>query len=145
MKRVVYNNLQDVVAMSLINPKLCKEYGIYVEVEQGGEGSIPHVHVYHDRTRDPHKCSYIRLDKPEYSDHHEQPSPKLSKQLKSKFIDVMKSDWNKFIKVGTDGISRPITGYEFAVDTWVETYEDDYSKFTFDANGSLVMPDYNLL
>jgi hypothetical protein len=58
------------VEMAVINPKLCKQLAIQVEVEQRDDGPIPHLHVYHDHTRNPKKCSYIRLDKCAYSEHH---------------------------------------------------------------------------
>ena len=55
--------------MALINPQLTEQCGILVEVFQRDEGPIPHVHVFHDKTRNPKKRSWVRLDKPEYSDH----------------------------------------------------------------------------
>lgn len=145
MKRYIHQ-VEQIVAMSTINPKLCKDFGIEVEVEQRDEGPIPHLHVYHDRTRNPKNCSYIRLDVAEYSYHHKQPSPELPKGAKEDFIKIMKSVWPKQYHEGPDGVPRKATGYEAAVDTWVDTYEDgDYSKFTFDAEGNLVMPDYSKL
>ena len=37
--------------MAIINPKMCKQLSIQVEVEQRDEGPVPHVHVYLDKTR----------------------------------------------------------------------------------------------
>ena len=150
MKRYIYtNHLEDgapIVAMSTINPRLCKNFGIEVEVEQRDEGPIPHVHVYHDSSRNPKKCSYIRLDRAEYSDHHKQPSLPLPKKIKEQFIELMTSPWPKQLHQCADGTIRPATGYEAAVDTWVDTYEDgDYSKFSQDGDGNLICPDYSQL
>lgn len=151
MKRVIHEPryLTDdapIVAMATINPQLCKEFGIDVEVEQRNEGPIPHLHVYHDRARNPDKCSYIRLDKAEYSDHHKKPSIPLPRKLKKEFIEIMETEWPKQVHVSPNGSMRVATGYEAAVDTWVDTYEQgDYSKFTVDQNGDPVMPDYSQL
>lgn len=140
-------NLEQIQAMSTINPRLCKNCGLIVEVEERDEGPIPHLHVYHDKTRDPRKCSYIRLDKAEYSDHHSRPSlPLPNKKAKQAFIQIMTSPWAKANHFLLDGTCKIATGYEAAVDTWVECYEDDdYSKFTQDETGNLVMPDYSKL
>lgn len=151
MKRLVHHPLIEedhsmIEAMSLINPQLCQQRGILVEVEQRDEGPIPHLHVYHDSTRDKNKCSFVRLDRPEYSDHHKEPSMKLPRVVKKKFIEIMNSPWNKQIHVSPDGSMKVATGYEAAVDTWVDTYEEgNYNKFQLDMNGDPVMPDYNLL
>ena len=140
------NTTEYIVAMATINPQMCDKFGISVEVEQRDEGPIPHLHVYHDSTRDIRKCSYIRLDRAEYSDHHSMPSPKLPKQVKKEFLEIMTSPWKKQIHILPDGTMRVATGYEAAVDIWVDTYEEnDYSKFTFDTKGNLVMPDYSVL
>ena len=37
--------------MAIINPKMCKQLSIQVEVEQRDEGPVPHVHVYLDKTK----------------------------------------------------------------------------------------------
>lgn len=50
----------------------------------------------------------------------------------------MKSQWNSRLSSGT--------GYERAVDIWVDTFEDgSYDKFTLDDNGVPVMPNYDEL
>ena len=132
-----------IVAMSIINPQFCKNHSIQIELEQSDEGPIPHVHVYHDHTRNPKKCSYVRLDKAEYSEHH--PVVKLPRKAKREFIDCMKSSWGKQYILSIDGDVRVATGYEAAVNIWVDTYEDDYSKFNLDENGIPIMPDYENL
>lgn len=138
---------QQIEAMSTINPKMCDNSGILIEIEQRDEGPIPHMHVYHDRTRNKRKCSYIRLDKAEYSTHHKAPSPKLPKKAKQEFLKIMTSPWTKQIHTSPDGTMRVATGYEAAVDIWVDTWEreNDYSKFTLDEHGDPIMPDYSQL
>lgn len=151
MKRYLHENntiTSDtyVVAMATINPQLCKKFGIAVEVEQRDEGPIPHLHVYWDSTRNPRKCSYIRLDKPEYSDHHGEVSKPLPKECKKQFLEIMNSEWPKTFHELADGTVKKATGYEAAVDTWVDTYENgSYDKFTLDNDGNLVALDYSTL
>lgn len=144
MKRYI-KTAEVIVAMSTINPKFCKNNNIQVEVEQRDEGPIPHMHVYHDKTRDPKKCSYVRLDLPQYSTHHGEESLPLPKDVKEKFIKVMSSPWPGHYHECADGTVRVATGYEAAVDTWVDTYEDDYRKFQLDDNGDLIQLDYSVL
>ena len=139
MKRVIIAS-EYVEAMAVINPKMSKQLTIRAEVVQGGEGEIPHIHVYHSPARNPRECSYIRLDKPEYSPHHK--GFKNKPLTKKQFIELMTALWDKEIP-GVGHIS--MTGYEGAVNIWVDTYEDDYSKFTIDTEGHIVMPDYTQL
>lgn len=150
MKRYVNNVtnqqfLQPVEAMAIINPDLCRNLTIQVEVEQRDEGPIPHMHVYHNKERNPKECSYIRLDAAEYSTHHKDNVP-LPRSLKKQFIRVM------IEPCGDDMVVRPtgpryLTGYEEAVRTWVNTFEGkgNYSKFNVDEDGELVPPDYTQL
>ena len=64
---------QYIESMSIINPRMCKNTNpkIRIELEEGGEGPIPHLHVWITNPGTPGGCAYIRLDKPEYSEHHE--------------------------------------------------------------------------
>lgn len=149
MKRLVSGVYQadgsPITAMATINPALCRKYGIEVEVEQRDEGSVPHVHVYHDSSRNPKNCSYIRLDVAEYSPHHKQNKP-LSKKQKDQFISIMTSVWPKHYHEAANGEVKVATGYLGAVDTWVECYEDgSYEKFKLDQNGDPIIPDYSNL
>lgn len=132
--------------MAIINPSRCKHLKVQVEVEQRNEGSIPHLHVYHNKSRNPKECSYVRLDKAAYCEHHRD-APKLPRDLKEEFIFLMKEEWPKqhFQNPKTGDIKRA-TGYEAAVNIWVDTFtDDDYSKFSFDDTGNLIMPDYSQL
>ena len=88
MVKRIYNENQSLKEMAIINPRLCNQLTIQVEIEQRDEGPIPHVHVYHDKTRNPKECSYIRLDKCAYSEHHKDNKP-LPKKLKNQFIELM--------------------------------------------------------
>lgn len=128
--------------MALINPQLTKNLKIEGEVMQGGEGMIPHLHVFHDKTRT--KCSYIRLDKAEYSTHHKD-GYRLPRKLKEEFIQLMNSPWNGYIIRTNEGY-RPATGYEAAVYIWADTYNDgNLDNFQFDDSGELIMPNYENL
>ena len=53
----MYEVIED---MATINPHLCKKLQIQVEVRQGNEDLIPHVHVFHYNIR--HKKSVLLLD-----------------------------------------------------------------------------------
>lgn len=146
MKRYIKDSTTYIEAMSTINPQLCDNCGIRVEIEERNEGPIPHIHVYHDKTRDPRKCSYVRLDQAAYSDHHAMPSPKMPPRVKREFIKVMTSEWPKAVKVKSDGTVYRATGYEAAVDTWVDCFENgSYDKFNLDDEGNLILIDYSTL
>ena len=141
MKVIKLQEAHPLYEMAVINPSLCKKLKIQVEVEQRDEGPIPHLHCYHSKERNPRECSFIRLDKPEYTDFHKQ-NKKLDRKQKKEFLQVM----NEIIEVGFGENTMQMTGYEFAVFTWVTTYENgDYSKFNVSKNKKLVIPDYNLL
>ena len=131
--------------MAIINPKMCKQLTIQVEVEQRNEGEIPHVHVYHDKTRNPKKCSYIRLDTCEYSKHHSDNIP-LPAKLKKQFVDLMNSNCRGYFIYDNKDKPHPATGYQAAVQIWAETFEDgSLDKFKLDDNGLIIQIDYSNL
>lgn len=142
MKRVIKSS-ENIYAMSIINPRLCKQLSIQIEVEQRDEGPIPHLHVYLDKTRNPKNCAYIRLDKAEYAPHHK--SKKLSKAQKKEFLQVMTSTAPKTMTVSiVSGEFKPATGYQNAVETWIETFGETV-QFNYDDEGFPLMPDYTIL
>lgn len=126
---------------TLINPAYCKSHDIQIEVEQGNELDSPHVHVYHRSDRELSKCSYIKLNAAEYLDHGILPGIMLTVEAKKQFLEAMSSpsDYYWFNKE-----EKPIelTGHQYAVMVWVETFEEDYLKFEMDENGLPIMPDY---
>lgn len=130
--------------MALINPLMSNNLTIRAEIEQRDEGPIPHIHVYHDRTRNPGKCSYIRLDKVAYSEHHK-PNLPLPKNLLEEFTSLMTELWTGYI-IKTPSGYRPATGYEAAVYIWADTYESgSLDKFNLDESGELISLDYSKL
>lgn len=134
---------QPIFAMATINPQLNTEFGIFVEVFQNNEGSIPNVHVYHDKSRNKRRCSIIRLDKPEYSTHHKY-NPAMPKDVKEKFLKIMTQPWPSHIIQLSDGSYRPATGYEAAVIIWADTFEKgSLAKFNLDKNGDIINIDYS--
>jgi len=140
----VRRKFSPIVAMSVINPQFCRNHTVQVELEQRDEGPIPHLHVYHDHTCNPKKCSYVRLDKAEYSPHH--PVIALPKNVKQEFIECMSKPWTKQYIASINGDIQIATGYEAAVSIWVDTYEGgSYSKFNLDENGIPIMPNYEEL
>ncbi|MBQ2642894.1 MAG: hypothetical protein IJF94_03740 [Eubacterium sp.] len=134
------------VAMSIINPQLCKTTNIQVELEQSGEGSVPHLHVYFDKSRNRESCFYIRLDKADYFTHHDTLVKMFTKDQKKEFIKIMESVWEShFIKSTTDKSNiKAATGYEAAVSIWNDTYGETV-EFKYNDDGFPQMPDYNNL
>ena len=128
--------------MAMINPRYCKDHQVQVEIEQHGESKIPHMHVYHSNDRNLANCSYIRLDAPEYYSDVRHKGIPLTEEIKKQFLEVMNLPFPGHLCVDKDGKIMEMTGYQYAVQTWVDTFEEDYSKFEMDEKGLAVMPDY---
>lgn len=142
MKRIIKSS-ENTYAMAIINPQLCKKSSIQIELEQRDEGPIPHLHVYLDKTRNPKNCAYIRLDKPEYAPHHK--SVRMSKKQKREFLEIMNEIVPRAYTLSvTTGQERHATGYENAVETWIQTFGETV-EFEYDEEGYPLMPDYSLL
>lgn len=140
-----YESWESLKEMAIINPKMCKQLTIQVEIEQRDEGPIPHVHVYHDKTRNPKKCSYIDLTQCAYSKHHKDNIP-LPRKLKEQFIDLMNATCKNRYVADYEGNLHPATGYQAAVQIWSETFEDDsLDKFELDEHGLIKQMDYSNL
>ena len=130
--------------MAIINPRMCKQLSIQVEIEQRDEGPVPHVHVYLDKTRNPKNCAFVRLDKPEYCSHHKD-GKVLNKKQKEEFIKIMNSTCATFLP-NIYGDPVKTTWYQNAVHIWAETYEDgDLDKFNVDDKGVIEQLDYSSL
>ena len=128
--------------MAIINPKLCKQLSIQIEVEQRDEGMIPHLHCYLDKTRNPKNCAYIDLTKADYTSYHKD-NKKLGKK-KEEFLKVMNSLSNDYLE-NSDGDIVRLTGYQSAIKTWCDTFEDGkYDKFQTE-NGIPKQIDYSKL
>lgn len=131
--------------MAIINPKMCKQLTIQVEVEQRNKGELPHVHVYHNKTRNSKECSYIRLDKCAYSEHHKDNIP-LPTKLKRQFVSLMNQTCRGQFIYDNKDVPHPATGYQTAVQIWADTFEDgNLSKFELDDNGLIKQIDYSNL
>lgn len=131
-----------VCSIATINPQLSKNSGVCIEIEQRDEGPIPHVHFYLDKTRNKRRCAFIRLDVPEYADHHKQKSKTLNNKQRKFFQEYMSEKWpGEYIKsIYTDEI-REATCYQAAVKIWVDTYGNTV-EFNYDDDGFPVMPNY---
>lgn len=144
-----YSHKEPITAMATINPRLCQNCSIRVEVVQGGEGPNPHVHVYSSNG----KVSMVSLTEASYASHHDN-YPPLTRKEKAEFIKIMKSVWRKqWIEIDVlDEYGEPTgetqiinaTGYEAAVQIWCDTYGGE-EKFEYDAEGKPIMPDYSRL
>lgn len=141
---------EPIMAMATINPRLCLQRSIRIEVVQGGEGPNPHVHVYLSDG----SVAYISLTEPKYAKHHDTQSAILNRKEKEEFIEIMITIWKKqFIevfKLDENGnrlpevYTRYATGYEAAVSIWTDTYGGE-DLFTYNNDGSPIMPDYSQL
>lgn len=154
MKRYIKTNVPDVynqepiMAMATINPKLCEQKSIRLEVVQGGEGDKAHIHVYWNDGR----VSYVDLTAPIYAEHHHgKKGVPLNRKTRKEFIEIMSAVWNKYaielFKLDADGEPTDetyftrATGYEAAVQLWIDTYDND-ERFKFGKDGRPIMPDY---
>ena len=136
---------QDNLCLALINPRLCKKLSIKVAVEQHDtKTTVPYLHVFLDNTWNLKNCAFIRLDKPEYVP--EKNSKRLSTKQKEELIYILTRECNgNWIASIIDNSNiKAATGYETAVQTWIDTYEGN-NKIQYDKNGFLVMPDYTKL
>lgn len=156
MKKYIKNpqstcELESITAMATINPKLCKMKSIRVEVVQGGEGNKAHVHVYWNDGA----VSYVDLTDCKYAEHHHgKKGVPLNRKTREEFVDIMSSIWDKYglelFKLDANGEPTDetyftrATGYEAAVQVWVDTYGDD-PRFKFEPDGRPIMPDYSQL
>ena len=140
MKRIIRDSA--VFGEALVNPQYSNSSGVAVRVMPSGEGPIPDVHVFWEGTSN---CAFISLQACEYASHHKDKGDVLTKQAKKRFIKNMEMLCpGEYIK-DNSGIHQA-TGYEYAVNTWCNTYEaGDFSKFKFDDSGRLIMPDYSKL
>lgn len=134
---------ESICCMSVINPRLCNQRSIHIEIEQRDEGPIPHIHVYLDKTRNPRNCVYVRLDKAELMPGHD--SAKMNKKQKKEFLEIMTTIAPKTYTVSDiTGEERKATGYQNAVELWIETYGETVS-FPRDDEGFPLMPDYDAM
>lgn len=98
-----------------------------IDVVQGGEGPVPHMNVLMKNGQ----VAYIRLDKPEYADHHSDVSYRLNSKEKKDLQNRMDNAWDRHMVMSVkDGSSKIATRYEAAVDIWIDTYEGE-DNFTF--------------
>lgn len=125
--------------MAIINPKLCKTLPIKVAILQGGEGPIPHLHV---TSNDGKLNTCVKLLEPEYFEHGKYKG-KMNKEQKKLFIRVMEEVCG--YDSDDEGLARSLTGYQYAVKLWVETYEDSYEKFGADKSYDVTQMDYSSL
>ena len=136
---------QDNLCLALINPRLCKKFSIKVAVEQHDtKTTVPYRHVFLDNTWNLKKCAFIRLDKPEYVP--EKNSKRLSTKQKEELIYILTSEskYHWLTSIIDKSNIKAATGYETAVQTWIDTYEGN-NKIQYDKNRFLVMPDYTKL
>lgn len=136
---------KDNLCLALINPGLCKKLSIKVAIEQHDpEPTVSYLHVFLDNTWNLKKCTFVRLDKPEYV--VEKNVIRLSAKQKEELIYIMTSEWQMqyIASIMDEHHTKTATGYEAAVQIWTETYEKK-DKIRYDKNGFPIMPDYTRL
>jgi hypothetical protein len=152
-------HLEPITAMATINPGLNRNHKSLVFIAQQNEGPLPHIHVKFQNSSGKTVQSHISLTSAEYSKHHKN-GVKMPKDIKEEFLKVMNTVWIKHTvpqkvydsKDKFTGQYQPVpaTGYEAAVDIWIDTWELDEekgkAKFQWDeVTGKVIMPDYTLL
>ena len=141
--------------MHIINPKMCRKNGFYVEVDQEERMDIPCVRISriynsvsdensyetsNESANATNEHIYIRLDKPEYV--FPENENKLTENEKEKFIKIMNTEHEGYLLEIGNRIKDP-TGYEEAVHVWEDTFfETDIER---DEDGCPMMPDYSIL
>lgn len=93
--------------------------------------AVPYLHVFLDNTWNLKNCAFIRLDKPEYVP--EKNSKRLSTKQKEELIYILTRECNgNWIASIIDNSNiKAATGYETAVQTWIDTYEGN-NKIQYD-------------
>jgi hypothetical protein len=133
--------------MSEVYPKYIIEHNprinFHISVPQGKEGPIPHFHMSFGSKRNKNKkdTSFIRLDIPEYSPHHDDYKKlnRLEKEELVKFMNTLR------ISTRVDGSYEYYSCWKECVDLWINNHGDPYNLFEKDKNGNYIMPDYSLL
>jgi len=144
----IYDNID---GMYLINPQKQKNNKSFIFVDQQDEESIPHLHVYHDKSAVKSRCSYVRLDKAEYLLHKGNNIP-LPNKIKNEMIELFNTTWDRYIVYENIFNKKGVqaTGYEAAVSIWIDANEinelNGWAKFCLNkTNRKPVMPNYNNL
>lgn len=143
--------LEPIMAMAIINPRLCKTKSIRVELVQSGEGNKAHVHVYWNGGA----VSYVDLTACKYAEHHhEKKGVPLNRKTRDEFVEIMSSIWDNYAlqlfvlddngEPTNETYFTKATGYEAAVQIWMDTYGNDI-RFKLEKNGRPIMPDYSQL
>lgn len=93
--------------------------------------AVSYLHVFLDNTWHLKNCAFIRLDKPEYVP--EKNSKRLSTKQKEELIYILTRECNgNWIASIIDNSNiKAATGYETAVQTWIDTYEGN-NKIQYD-------------
>ena len=93
--------------------------------------AVSYLHVFLDNTWNLKNCAFIRLDKPEYVP--EKNSKRLSTKQKEELIYILTRECNgNWIASIIDNSNiKAATGYETAVQTWIDTYEGN-NKIQYD-------------
>lgn len=86
--------------------------------------------------------AYVRLDCPEYADHHADRPYRLNARERKDLQARMDKVWGRrFIQSHAPDAIEPATGHEAAVDIWPETYGGD-GFFDFNKDGYHAPIDY---
>ena len=137
--------------MAEIYPKYNDDHNIKrnrfkVSVVQGGEGPVPHVHVYFEHKDSKQDVAYICLGSNEYSPQHDKETKILNSQERKALVKFFNTFQKGVFISSKDGNPIPANCWQECVDIWIKTYrpEDPTRYFEVDEEtGLYIMPDYS--
>ena len=129
-----YSEMAQIYPKYVVEQRPKIQFGVWVL--QGGEGIVPHVHVYFGKESNKNtEVSHICLHEATYAPQHDN-TKKLISEEKKELIYFF-----HHIRKAKGGEER--TCWQEAVDIWIDTYDD--TLFHRDEKGVIIMPDYNKL
>ena len=134
--------------MAEVYPKYIKEkrpdIPFHVVVAQGGEGFVPHAHVYFRSKEDTNRkyISYICLHEAEYAPQHDD-GKRLTNSEKKALVAFFNTFRDGAYTRKANGKVVPCNCWQECVDIWIATYSD--KLFIRDEDGDIIMPDYTTL
>lgn len=136
--------------MAEIYPKYNQDHNIKgnrrfrMSVVEGGEGPVPHVHVYYEHKGSKEDVAYICLGKAEYSPQHIKETKILNSREKKDLIKFFETQRDVFIKDKNGELFQLTCWYE-AVRIWINAYGNADAFDVDEETGLYIMPDYTKL
>lgn len=117
-----------------------------IAVVQGGEGPVPHMHMYFASKSEKREefISYPCLHEAIYAPQHPN-GKRLNAQERKALVEFLNTFRKGAFTADAKGDPIPCNCWREAVDIWLMTYGDEKGLFRYDEDGELVMPDYSEL